>query len=312
MKIRGVFDASEDKAVALARETGARCYESAAALLADDGVDVVSVCVPTFAHRQYVEAALAAGKHVLCEKPIALNMKDASAMIEAADKSNALLMVGLTHRFYPENNLVQEAATSGRLGNVLSCSAYRMGVMPDWSADSWMVDPEKSGGAATDFIMHDIDLCNWIGGEPALVTAQGIRSAKGAWDYMHISIEYESGFKGFVEGGWLFKGPWPFTQEHRIMGEKGTAQWRARMGKNIEGRMEADSVVGVYVDGEEAVFPVWEKQDPFALEVRCFLDCARDGRAPAVLKPVDAVRALEVSLAAKQSAESMKPVKICR
>jgi UDP-N-acetylglucosamine 3-dehydrogenase len=310
VEIRGVFDADLDKAAALAQETGSRRFESLAALLADDAVEIVSVCVPTFAHREYVEAALGAGKHVLCEKPIALSTEDALAMVEAAEKSAGLFMVGLTHRFYPENVLVQQAAASGRLGRVLSCSAYRQGVMPDWSAGGWMGDPVKSGGAATDFIMHDIDLCNWIGGQPALVMAQGIRSARGAWDYMDITIEYESGVKGFVEGGWLFKGSWPFTQEHRVMGEKGTAQWRSRMGKNIEGRMEADSVVGVYIEGEEAAFPTWEKQDPFALEARYFLDCVRAGKPPETVRPLDAVRALEVSLAAKRSAESKRPVEL--
>jgi UDP-N-acetylglucosamine 3-dehydrogenase len=251
-----------------------------------------------------------AGKHVLCEKPIALTIADALDMLEAAEKAREQFMVGLTHRFYAENVLVQEAATSGRLGRVLSCSANRLGVMPDWSVGGWMGDPTLSGGAANDFIMHDIDLCNWIGGEPSLVMAQGIRSSRGAWDYLHVSIDYESGVKGFVEGGWLFKGAWPFTQEHRILGEKGAAQWRSRMGKNIEGRMQAESAVGIYVEGEEAQFPLWQKRDAFEREVEYFLGCVRSDKPPEIVKPMDALRALQVSLAARESAQNNRPVKI--
>jgi predicted dehydrogenase len=308
VSIRGVFDSDGEKARAMVQSTGAQHFDSFDALLSDERIRVVSVCLPTFLHKEYVVQALQAGKHVLCEKPIALTMDDALAMLEAADQAQGRFMVGLTHRFYAENILVQEAADSGKLGKVLSCSAYRLGVTPDWSAGGWMNDPALSGGAATDFVMHDIDLCNWIGGKPRLVMAQGIRSSRGAWDYLDISIDYESGIKGFVEGGWMFKGAWPFTQEHRILGERGAAQWRSRMGKNIEGRMQADSVVGIYVQGEEAQFPSWQKRDAFEREVEYFIKCVHSDTAPEIVRPVDALRALQVSIAAKQSAENNRPV----
>jgi UDP-N-acetylglucosamine 3-dehydrogenase len=308
--LRGVFDADPEKARSMAQETGARAFDSFSELLVDESIAVVSICLPTFLHREHVERALDAGKHVLCEKPIALTTEDALAMIAAAQTARGRFMVGLTHRFYAENLLVQEAAASGRLGRVLSCSASRLGILPDWSAGGWLRDPALSGGAVTDLIMHDIDLCNWIGGEPRLVMAQGVRTSGGGWDYMGISIGYDNGVKGFVEGGWLFKGAWPFTQEHRILGEGGAAQWRSRMGKNIEGRMRADSVVGIYRDGAEAEFPAWEKRDPFEREVEYFLDCVRSGRSPEIVRPIDALRALQVSVAAIHSAESSRPVEI--
>lgn len=306
--VEGCYDVSPAAAKSLAGELGAQSFGSFERMLA--AVDVVSVCVPTSFHRQYAIAALEAGKHVLCEKPIALSLEDASAMLAAAAAAKTFFMVGLTHRFYAENVLVHEAAAGGRLGTVLSCSAYRLGVMPDWSAGGWMADGSKSGGAATDFVMHDIDLCNWIGGEPKLVMAQGIKSASGAWDYMDISIHYASGVKGFVEGGWLFKGQWPFSQEHRILGTKGAAQWVSRMAKNIEKRMSADSTIGIYIEGEEADLPAWQRRDPFEREMEYFLQCVISGNKPSVVTPLDAYRALQVSLAARQSAETLSPVRI--
>jgi UDP-N-acetylglucosamine 3-dehydrogenase len=304
----GCFDASANAAGVLAQEYGGTAFASFEEML--KSVDIVSVCVPTFLHRQYAVAALSEGRHVLCEKPIALTLDDARSIIDAADSSRSLFMVGLTHRFYAENVLVHEAATSGRLGTVLSCSAYRLGLMPDWSAGGWMADPSKSGGAATDFVMHDIDLCNWVGGEPKIVMAQGMKSPRGAWDYLGISIHYAGGIKGFVEGGWLFKGKWPFSQEHRIMGSNGCAQWISRMAKNIEGRMSADSSVRIYVEGEEAQHPSWQRRDPFEREMEYFLARVQDNRLPSLVTPRDAYRALQVSLAAKRSAETLAPVEI--
>ena len=273
-------------------------------------VDVVSVCVPTFLHRQYAVPALEAGKHVLCEKPIALSLEDASAIIAAAAAARSFFMVGLTHRFYAENVMVHEAATFRTSWDDPVLQRVPAGCHQDWSAGGWMADGAKSGGAATDFVMHDIDLCNWIGGEPKLVMAQGIKSGTGAWDYMDISIHYASGVKGFVEGGWLFKGAWPFSQEHRILGTRGVAQWVSRMAKNIEKRMSADSAIGIYVQGKEADLPAWQRRDQFEKEMEYFLQCVLSGAAPSVVTPSDAYRALQVSLAAKQSAETLAPVRI--
>ena len=308
IKVAGFFDSNRGKAQKFSEELGLKAYDNFKSILNDQTIDIIDICVPTFLHREFVEKALKANKHVLCEKPIALNLIDAEAIITAADKAKTKFMIGHTHRFYIENQIVQQAAISGKLGKILSCSAYRMGLKPDWSDNNWIIDSSRSGGAATDFILHDIDLCNWIGGKPETVMAQGIKSSNGSWDYMDISIHYDSGIKGFVEGGWMFKGKWPFTQEHRIMGEAGTAQWVSRMGKNIEGRSIADSVIGIFVEDHEADFPKWEKRDPFEIEIEYFINCIKQDKSVDIITPFDAYQALQVSLAAKKSAEMLKPV----
>lgn len=307
-KLAGVVDANTEKAGKLASELGVKVYVNLDDVLNDDAVDMIDICVPTFLHREFVVKGLAAGKHVLCEKPIALTLEDAGAIVDAAEKANTKFMIAHNHRFYVENVFVQKAASSGKLGKILSCSASRIGVTPDWSEGGWINDPSKSGGAATDLILHDIDLCNWIGGKPRLVMAQGIKSSLGAWDYMGISIDYESGIKGFVEGGTMCKGQWPFTQEHRIMGEKGVAQWLSRMGKNIENRAAAQSTIGLFLEGEPAYYHEWIRRDPYEIEIEYFLKRIKENKAVETVKPIDGYRALQVSVAAKQSAETLKPV----
>jgi len=294
----------------LADELGIKIYASIDEVLKDDSVDVLDVCVPTFLHREFVEKGLSAGKHVLCEKPIALTLEDGAAIVNAAEKANTKFMIAHNHRFYVENDFIQQTAISGKLGKIYSCSASRIGITPQWSEGGWITDPLKSGGAATDFILHDIDLCNWIGGKPRLVMAQGIKSHRGAWDYMDISIDYESGIKGFVEGGWMCKGEWPFTQEHRIMGDNGVAQWTSRAEKNIEKRNQANSVIGIFLDGQPALYPEWKKRDNYEIEIEYFLGCIKDNIPAKKVMAIDGYRALQVSLAAKKSAEIKQAVSI--
>jgi UDP-N-acetylglucosamine 3-dehydrogenase len=308
--LKGIFDVNTDKVKDFSEKFKISHYDKLEDVLNDNQIDIIDICVPTFKHMEIIKKSVKAEKNILCEKPLALNIEDARTIIDIVTSSNIRFMVGHTHRFYKENLLVHEAAKTGKLGNILSCSAYRLGSRPDWSENNWIIDGGKSGGAATDFILHDIDLCNWIGGKPNLVMAQGIKSQNGAWDYMDISINYESGIKGFVEGGWMFKGEWPFTQEHRIMGEKGTAQWVSKMGKNIEGRNVADSKIGIFIEGNKTEYPEWIKKDPFEIEIEYFINCIKDNKPIEVVQPIDALRALQVSLAAKESAQTLKPVEI--
>ena len=173
-----------------------------------------------------------------------------------------------------------------------------------------MNDPELSGGAATDFVLHDIDFCNWMGGKPIMVMAQGIKSKAGAWDYMDISIDYDSGIKDFVEGGWMFKGEFPFTQEVRILGDKGAVDWISRAERNIEKGAQAASRVVVYLEGQSAKYPEIQKKDPYEIEIGCFIECLRNDKPIEIIKPIDVKRALKVSLAAKQSAETGKTIRL--
>lgn len=259
VELKGIFDINDSKSEEFSKKYKIKQYKEYSDVLNDDNIDLIDICVPTFKHREYVEKALNACKNVLCEKPLALNLEDAEHIINISEKSNTKFMIGHTHRFYKENVIVQEAATSNKLGKILSCSAYRLGVRPDWSENSWIIDGSKSGGAATDFILHDIDLCNWIGGKPEVVMAQGLRSSNGAWDYMGISIGYDS---------------------------------------------------GIFIEKEKALFPDWEKRDPFEIEIEYFIDCILNQKSIEIVQPIDAFRALQVSLAAKESAQKMKPIRI--
>src|SRR5947209_10599348 len=122
-------------------------------LLADPEIDLVDVCNPTHLHPPTALAALQAGKHVLVEKAIALEAKDADAMVEVADRAGRLLMVAHVLPFFPEFAYAADAIRGGRHGPLLAAHFKRVISRPDWSAD--IGDAAKTGGPAVDLHIHD-------------------------------------------------------------------------------------------------------------------------------------------------------------
>src|SRR6185437_12415137 len=115
-----------DRAEKLAADAGAGVASDWDTVLADPDVDVVDICVPTPLHREAAERALAAGKHVFLEKPIALTVDDADAIVDAAERSGRLFMVGLVLRFWPEYVELQRRIASGELGRAYAVGAFRL------------------------------------------------------------------------------------------------------------------------------------------------------------------------------------------
>jgi predicted dehydrogenase len=154
-------------------------------LLADPHVDMVDLCVPNDAHSWMAIKALQAGKHVLVEKPIALTIADADAMVEAARSSGRFLMVGHVLPFFPEFAFALEAVRSGRYGALRAAHLMRVISKPDWLND--FADATRSGGPAIDLHIHDTHFVGLICGIPRAVHSRGI-SENGA--VVHLTTQY--------------------------------------------------------------------------------------------------------------------------
>ena len=157
-------------------------------------VDAVAVCVPNHLHRHCTEGALRAGKHVFCEKPLAMTVEDADAVIGAAEESKRVLVVGHLTRHVPAYVKVAEILETGRLGKPHAMYASRMHC---GGGRSWRMDPEVGGGVVFDLLVHDLDLMNWYLGMgksanqeegsfrgPRSVIARGHRHPQGSYDYI--------------------------------------------------------------------------------------------------------------------------------
>jgi len=154
-------------------------------LLADASVDLVDLCVPNDEHARLAIRALEAGKHVLVEKPIALDSADADAMVAAAKASGKLLMVGHVLPFFPEFAYAREAVASGRYGALKAAHLMRVIARPEWS--SGISDADRSGGPAIDLHIHDTHFVGLVCGVPRAVHSRGVVEGGAV---VHLSTQY--------------------------------------------------------------------------------------------------------------------------
>jgi predicted dehydrogenase len=131
-------------------------YRSIEALLADAGIDAVDICLPTHLHAPVAIAALRSRKHVIVEKPMALDEARAAAMIREAEKHDRVLMAGHVLRFFPVYQVLRETLRTGRLGAIRQAAFRRRCAPPAWSP--WLLNAAKSGGVF-DLLIHDVDMC---------------------------------------------------------------------------------------------------------------------------------------------------------
>jgi predicted dehydrogenase len=303
VRVKTVASRTSDRARAVADSVGADLVGDLEAAIGDPEIDVVDVCLPTPLHRQVTEAALAAGKHVFLEKPIALSLEDADAIVAAAERSDRLFMVGLVLRFWPEYAELRRRVAAGELGRPLAVSTHRLSPPADWN--DWMGDPAQSGGVPVDLLIHDFDQMNWLLGTPRRAYAQAPVPG-----HVLAIVDYDRA-EGIAEGSMAMPRSYPFASNVRVLCEGGVAEYAfsaapAEDGGNI-GASAAPRGLRLYPEGGEPVTVPVESADPWGPELAYFVDCVEQGREPEQGTGPQARAALAVSLAAARSLESGRP-----
>jgi predicted dehydrogenase len=284
---------------AIAADLGAAVSTDWEAVVAMEGIDAVDVCLPTPLHRPVAEAALAAGKHVLLEKPIALSLEDADAIGDAARANSRVLMVGHVLRYMPEIVEMRRLLDAGEIGRPLAATALRLSAPPDWN--QWMLDPAKSGGVLVDMMVHDFDILNALLGPAERVIARAAADGR----HFQMLLEHPGG-AGAIEGSHAMPGSYPFTANLRVLCERGVLEHRfvAGAGDQVDEAMQ--SVLGVHpAEGEARRFH--EAVDPWGAQIAHFVDCVAGGSEPRDGSFAQARAALAVALAARAAAESGAP-----
>jgi predicted dehydrogenase len=303
VRVKWVASRSPERAANVAGTVGAQATADVEAAVRDPEVDAVDICVPTPLHREMTELALDAGKHVFLEKPIALTLEDAEAIIAAANQSDRVFMVGMVLRFWPEYVELQRRVTAGELGRPVAASAVRLSPPADWN--DWMADRTQSGGTPVDLMIHDFDQLNWLLGTPRTVYAREPASG-----HVVATLEYD-GASGIVEGSMRMPRSYPFSSNIRVLCEGGAAEYAfsaapAEDGGNIGAPTAARGLRLYREGGEPETVPV-ESADPWGPEIEYFVECVEQGRAPEQGTGEQAREALRVSLAASRSLESGQP-----
>lgn len=180
--------------------------------------DIVDICTPTDTHLELARLALASGRHVFCEKPLAYGPTQAAELARLAGKAKGRFMTGHCIRFWPEYQAAEAFHRSGKGGKLLSLKLVRQSSQPLHSAGSWLLDSKRSGGAALDLHIHDTDWVLHLLGKPKSVTSRGTFDKTGL---SHIFTSYEfPKVTVQAEGGWNYPATWGFRMAFQMVFEK--------------------------------------------------------------------------------------------
>jgi len=163
---------------------GVRLYADLGEMLRQEPLDAVSVTVPTHLHARCTLQALASGLHVLCEKPMAIDLADGRRMIDAAERSGRVLQIGHCVRFWPEYAKAREIIASGAHGRVQAATFQRLAATAARRPASWYMNDAISGGMPLDLHIHDTDFVQYAFGMPRAVQSSGVTSAAGRLVHM--------------------------------------------------------------------------------------------------------------------------------
>ena len=220
-EIAGYYDFNQERARELAGKYGGKAYTSAEELLADPNIDAVSICAANHAHAELSVKALNAGKHVLCEKPMAVTLEECEEMVRTADRNGKYLMIGQNQRLAKAHRAAQKLIEEGAIGRIVTFrTTFGHGGPETWSIDggagTWFFDKKKAAmGAMADLGIHKTDLLQYLTGAKviettAVVTTLDKRYANGELigvdDNAMCIYKMDNGAVGTMTASWTHYG----------------------------------------------------------------------------------------------------------
>ena len=286
-ELLAVCDINAERAKNVAKQFGVRAYTSMGKLLKRKDVEAVSNCVWSLNLAKETLKALKAGKHVLVEKPMATNVKQAEKLLETAEEEELHLSVGFLMRFIPGIQHMKNAIEDKTIGNLVCATAKRVS---EW--------PERIGdvGVVKDTAIHDIDIIRYFfGEEPIAVYAKtGSMKYKKFEDYAQIMLTFEGGKSAFIESNWLT----PYkTRTLVVTGSKAI--------------MKLDYITQELTieDAKKTIQPRYPWQEPLKLELQHFANCILKKEKP-LITGTDGLKALQIAEAVLKSSVTGRAVKL--
>ncbi|MEZ4864764.1 MAG: Gfo/Idh/MocA family oxidoreductase [Caldilineaceae bacterium] len=270
-----------------------------------DLVDIVDICTPAAAHKENVLAAAAAGKPMVCEKPLARHLADCEEMVAACTAAGVPLFVAQVVRFFPEFANAKAVIESGAIGKPGVIRTIRAGAFPR-TLGSFYGNFDKSGGVILDVGIHDIDFHRWCMGEVVRVFARGLTFAgEPQRDHALVTLRFANGGVGHIEASWASPvGQWRTRLE--ISGDEGMMEWDSEGDAPITRIMLNETGDGKV---RSTLSPYGPDIYPYKAELAHFLHCLETGE-PTRVTPHDGLMAVKVALAAIESVRTGKPVEI--
>ena len=265
-------------------------YTDVDTLLANEEFDMADVCLPSYLHKEYSVKMLRAGKHVLCEKPMALSSAECEEMIAASRESGKRLMVAQCLRFAPEYLYLKHCVEDGRFGKPKSLFMNRLCALPIWGHENWFQKTEKSGGCILDMHIHDVDMARAMFGEPQAVSTVSY-GCDMDWQMENTRLFFKD-LTAVINGSWDESRTTSFVESFRAGFE------RATLVKSEGG------VLKVFPAEGEPFVPDLENADMYAEEIRYFVDTILNDLPNTVNPPESAAQSVKVIEALRESAAS--------
>ena len=278
--------------------TGIQTYRNIDKMLANADLDVVDITLPTFLHTENVVKAFKAGKHVFCEKPLAINSKEAVKMTVAARKAKKMLLVGHCIRFWPSYVKAREIVQSGKYGKVVTANFIRRSLTPTWSWKNWLLNAEKSGSAAMDLHIHDSDFVLYLLGKPKAVTSHGAGLKKGRIDHIVTSYDYGPNMLVTTDGAWEYTPGFGFEMSFVVHMQKATMQ------------LAADGVLSIHPLKGKSIKVKVPAGDGWTHELRHYIDCVVANKKSNVVTPESALQSVKLVEAEIKSVMTRKTVPV--
>ncbi|MEM4733851.1 MAG: Gfo/Idh/MocA family oxidoreductase [Candidatus Bathyarchaeia archaeon] len=286
-KLVAVCDVNAERAKSIAKQYGVKAYTNSARMLKNPEIEAVSVCTWSTILAKEALKALNAGKHVLVEKPMAANTKQAKALLETAEKNGLHLTVGFLMRFIPGLQHIRRAVEKKEIGELVCATAKRFSQWPERIGDV---------GVVKDTAIHDIDVMRYIfNEEPIMVYAKtGNMRHRKFEDYAQIMLTYKDGKSAFIESNWL-------------------TPYKTRLltitGSNAIMRLDYMTQELWIEDQKETVQPRYAWQEPLKLELQHFAECILEKKQP-LITGVDGLKALKIAEAALRSSVKNRAIKL--
>ena len=282
-----ICDVNAERAKSTADQFGVTAYTNSTRMLKNEEIEAVSVCTWSTSLAKEALKALKAGKHVLVEKPMATNTKQAEKLLETAEKNDLHLTVGFLMRFIPGLQHIREAVENKKIGELVCAAAKRVSQWPERIGDV---------GVVKDMAIHDIDVMRYIFNEdPITVYAKtGSMRHKKFEDYAQIMLTYKDGKSAFIESNWLT----PYKTRTLTV-----------TGSDAIMRLDYITQELWIEEPKETLQPRYPWQEPLKLELQHFADCILAKKKP-LITAADGLKALQIAEAALQSSAKNRAIKL--
>jgi UDP-N-acetylglucosamine 3-dehydrogenase len=287
IELVAICDVNAERAKDIASQFGVKAYTNSTRMLKNKEIEAVSVCTWSTKLAREALKALKAGKHVLVEKPMATNTKQAEKLLETAEQNDLHLTVGFLMRFIPGLQHIREAVENKKIGELVCATARRVSQWPERIGDV---------GVVKDTAIHDIDVMRYIFNEdPITVYAKtgSMRHIKFE-DYAQIMLTYRDGKSAFIESNWLT----PYKTRLLTVTGSGAIMRLDYMTQELW-----------IEEPKENLQPRYSWQEPLKLELQHFADCILEKKKP-LITGVDGLKALQVAEAALRSSAKNRAIKL--